>query len=403
MTIDRPDHTFDVVHVIDSLGRSGGAEQQLIANLRRFDDERLRHRVLCLYESRGDTRRRDVPNGIDVEYLFAGGRRTRNRLILIGSVLLHLRKRVPDLIHCALPDAALAARVAGRMCGVPVIESLVNISHELVRTQDNTAVTPAKLAVHRVVDRLTMRWVTRFQALSQEVRDSWNAQVALPGERIAVIPRGVDVNEIQAPENRQRVRADLLTELGLDEETFVMVNIGRQVAQKGQIHAIRAMSSVLEHIPSAVFLFAGSEGGATTTLRETVARLGIGDKVRWMGVREDIPRLLAAGDVFVFPSLYEGLGVSLLQAMAAGLACVTTDRRPMTEVVSHEINGLLVPAQDSAAIAAAVIRLAGDSSLRRRLGEQARADVVARYNADDIAKQVERLYLETLEVAPSEI
>lgn len=400
MSADRDGRPRDVVHVIDSLGRSGGAEQQLIANLRRFGDERLRHRILCLYEGHGDTRRREVPDGVEVEYLSAGGARIRNRLVLIGKVHSYVRRRAPDLIHCTLPDAALAARVAGRIRGVPVIETLVNISHEAVRTEDNPVVTPTKLAGHRLVDRWTMRWVARFQALSRAVADSWVEEVAIPRDRIVVIPRGVDAGEARSAESRQQVRAELLAELGLDEEAFLILNIGRQVAQKGQIHAIRAMPSVLDQVPSAAFVSAGSEGGATAVLREDIDRLGIDDRVRFLGVRDDIPRLLAAGDVFVFPSLYEGLGVSLLEAMAAGLACVTTDRRPMTEVVSHEVNGLVAPARDSSAIASALIRLARDPDLRSRLGSQARRDVIARYDSDDVARQVEALFLETLNLAP---
>jgi glycosyltransferase involved in cell wall biosynthesis len=105
---------------------------------------------------------------------------------------------------------------------------------------------------------------------------------------------------------------------------------------------------------------------------------------------------LAASDVFVFPSLYEGLGVSLLEAMAAGLPVVTTDRPPMNEIVQTGINGLLIPAGDPAALATAVVHLAEDPPTRSRLGEAAKRTVTSQFNIEGVVRQVEGLYLEVL-------
>lgn len=385
-----------VVHVIDSLGRSGGAEQQLVANLRHFADPGLSHEVLCLY--RGSTSREDdLPSGVGLSYLLSDGRRVRNRVAL--SVLMRRRLAAirPDLIHCVLPDAALAARLAGRWLGIPVIESLVNIGHEEVRTVDSPAVTRWKLALHRWTDRWTMRSVVRFQALSQEVARSWVDTVGIRPARVDVIPRGVDTDRATPDADRSYFRARLLSELGLPADSFVVLNIGRQVAQKGQIYAINALPQILAAVPQAVFVSAGSSGPMTERLRDEARQLGIEGRVHWIGVREDVPDLMAAADVFVFPSLYEGLGVSLLQAMAAGLACVVTDRPPMTEVVSDGDTGLLVPPRDSGAIAAAVLRLAQDQDLRGSLAARARSHVARQFDSVVVAARIERMYQEILE------
>lgn len=380
-----------VIHVIDSLGRSGGAEQQLVANLHHFSDRRLSHGILCLY--RGDTSREaDVPPDVRVSYLRKGGARTHSRLIRILRVWRQLRRLRPDLVHCALPDASLGARLAGRFLDIPVIESLVNISHEEARITDNRAVKRWKLRAHRAVDRWTMRKVAKFHAISQEVAHSWIRTIGISPTRIQVIPRGVEID------NRERTscRDRLLRELSIGQESFVILNVGRQVPQKGQIYAVKAMAQILDEIPGAVLVSAGSSGSMSDVLRVAADGLAVADKVFWLGIREDIEDLMAAADAFVFPSLYEGLGVSLLQAMAAGLACVVTDRPPMTEVVSHEESGILVPPRDPNALAAALIRLARDEELRGALAAAARMRVRSAFNPSDVAARIERLYRETL-------
>jgi len=400
MTVDDSDSKMRVVHVIDSLGRSGGAEQQLVANLQRFQDVGFEHELLCLYPGEGNTRESEVPGHIRITYLYAQHERTRNRLRLISRMYRAFRDRSPHLVHCALPDAALAARVAGRLTAVPVVESLVNVSHEPVHAVDNDAVTPAKLALHRTVDRLTMRWVSHFHALSQEVARSWSQTVNIPADKITVIPRGVDTATMPEPSERGEMRQSVLAEFGLPADALLIFNIGRQVAQKGQLYVIRAMPEILQRVPHAVFLSAGSAGAKTALIAAEATDLGIADSVRLIGVRPDIPRLLAAADIFVFPSLYEGLGVSLLQAMGSGLACVTTDRPPMTEVVSHHETGLLVPAQDPTAVANAVLELATDVSLRHRLGNAARDRIIREFSSGDVAHRIEELY-RTAILAPS--
>jgi glycosyltransferase involved in cell wall biosynthesis len=278
-----------------------------------------------------------------------------------------------------------------------LIETLVNISHEQVRTEGNPGVTPLKLAFHRLLDRTTMRSVTRFQAISPAVAASWSRVVGLSQARMSVIPRGIDLTafaEVDRDDARRMIRA----ELSLPESALILLNLGREQPQKGQRFLIEAMSRVVESVPEAVLLIAGSPGLHSQVLRQNVADRGLGATVRFLGRRQDVVQLFGASDMFVFPSLYEGLGVSLLEAMAAGLAVITTNRPPMSEVVDHDLNGVLVPAGNPTALAKAVIELAGDASARRRLGEAARSVVAARFSIDTTARQVERLYSEVLEI-----
>jgi glycosyltransferase involved in cell wall biosynthesis len=146
-----------------------------------------------------------------------------------------------------------------------------------------------------------------------------------------------------------------------------------------------------------VLLVAGRPGAASQTVEAQIERLGLGDRVLLLGRRSDVPRLLGAADVFVFPSLFEGLGVSLLQAMGRALPVVITDRRPMSDVVEGDVTGVLVPAEDPGAIATAVTSLFSDPAERARLGAAARQEVAANYDADEVAARVERFYRRALD------
>lgn len=299
----------------------------------------------------------------------------------------------PELIHCALPDASLASRLVAWRQKLPLIETLVNISHEPVRTEGNPNVTNFKLGLHRLLDRLTTKSVTRFQAISRAVADSWSRTVGLDPARITIIPRGIDVGAffgVDRDEARIRVRH----ELALSDEALLLLNVGREQPQKGQRFLIEAMPAIVAEIPEAILLIAGSPGSHSRMLREMAN--GLGASVHFLGRRNDIAEFLAASDIFVFPSLYEGLGVSLLEAMAAGRAIVATDRPPMNEVIRTGSNGLLVQPGDPGDIAAAILRLARDPAERQRLGDAARRDVGARFSIEHTSARVERLYCEML-------
>ena len=387
-----------IVHVIDSLGNVGGAEQQLVEQLRRFSDQQLRHAVVCLYDTApGQSRRELLPAGVDLHYLYAGARPRPTRLRTQQRLNTKIAQLRPDLIHCSLPDASLASRIVAWRQSLPLIETLVNISHERVRTEGNPEVTPLKLALHRLLDRVTMRSVTRFQAISPAVAQSWRRTVGLKAEKIRVIPRGIDTkafDQIDRAEARRFIQDDLL----LSEKALILLNLGREQPQKGQRFLVEAMSQIVAVVPEAVLLIAGSPGLHSQTLRAEVANRGLESAVRFLGRRQDVARLLGASDVFLFPSLYEGLGVSLLEAMAAGVAVLTTDRPPMNDVVEHDINGILVPSSDANGLAAAVVKLARDPDVRQRLGAAARSTVTSRFSIDSTARQVEDLYGELLGV-----
>ncbi len=383
-----------VVHVINSIAATGGAEQQLVTNLRSFTDPELRHSLVCLYEV-DPSRRDEVPSTVPVVHLYPKGVARPGPWTRARDLIRVLRDLEPDLVHCSLADAALAARFAGRRLRVPVVETLVNIANEKVKSLDNPLAW-WKLRAYQVVDTTTMRLVTRFHAISGEVARSWRDTARIADERIAVIPRAVDPADLVPVGGREAARKRILGEMGWAEDTFLVVNIGREAPQKGQRYLIEAMRLVVDRIPTARALVAGTPGSLSDDLRRRVAASGLGDRMRFLGHRRDVVDLLAAADVFAFPSLFEGIGVAMLQAMAAECAVVVTGVPPMSDVVTDRESGLTVPPQDPEALAAAIVELAENAELRVRLGAAAKQVVEQGFRPDRVAAELERLYHEVL-------
>ena len=379
-----------VLHVINRFGTSGGAENQLYNNLRRFEHPELEHQVVYVF-------RRDMEDSlpeIDKHGLFPIGAKP-GRLAIIRALDRYVAANRPDVIHCSLAEAALAARVVGRLRRIPVIESLVNISHDPVRTVDNPSVNTVKLAGHRLLDRITMRWVTRFHALTKAVARSWQSNVGIPEERIVVIPRGIDLARFgEASGDRSATRESI----GVPAAAPVLLNVARQEPQKGQRYLLEAIPSIAERHPDVVVVFAGRDGNSSGRLRAIVDELDIERHVRFLGVRDDVPALLAASDVFVFPSLFEGLGVSLLEAMAAGSAvCATSDAPPFDEIIDPDRTGVMFRAADSADLAASVNALLDDPEARVKLVAAARQEIESGYRIEDVTKRLEQMYLDVLQ------
>jgi len=391
--ISKMSRPMRITHVIDSLARSGGSERQLLVNLERFTDPRLVHSLVVI-RSGTDSRLEEVPRHVPVSVLFEN-EEASNRFTVALRLFQHFRSERPDLIHCVLPNASYACRVVGPLIRSPVVESLVNISHEPVRAIDNPNVTAFKLKVHAFVDRFTMRHFAAYHAVGRSVAQSWHRTVGLPLEKIRVIPRGVPAQLVDG--SFGGLDESALSEIGVPKEAFVLLAVGRQEPQKGHRYIIEAMPSILADVPTAHLLIAGREGHSTGQLRGLIDRLGLDRRVHLLGSRTDVGSLLDRCDVFVFPSLFEGNGGNaLIEAMAAGCSVVTTNAPPMSEVAIDSSMAILCKPRSPSSIAAATVALQRDPSLRADLGNAARKRIAEMLTPGEVARQTEVWYIEVL-------
>ncbi|HEX5094738.1 MAG TPA: glycosyltransferase family 4 protein, partial [Acidimicrobiia bacterium] len=179
--------------------------------------------------------------------------------------------------------------------------------------------------------------------------------------------------------------------LGIDPEQALIVAIGRQEWQKGHDVLLAAVPELLRAEPGAVVAIAGRAGGQTERLRETITRENLSDHVRLLGFRDDAPELLSAADVFAFPSRWEGLPGTVLEAMALEAPIVATDLPMTREVVTRE-DAMLVPPDDAAALAAAIVDCLHDRAAAQHRARAARRRVAHEFTIEQSALGMLRFF-----------
>jgi glycosyltransferase involved in cell wall biosynthesis len=214
-------------------------------------------------------------------------------------------------------------------------------------------------------NRLMLRKRDRVVGVGKAVADALIANEGMPAPRVEVVYNGIDTDAFAAA---CADCAGLRRELDLREADFVIIQVARLDYLKDHAAAVRTMHRLASSTPRARLLLVG-EGPERGKIEALVRELGLEGHVRFLGLRQDVARLLPAADVFLLTSISEGIPLTVIEAMAAGLPVVSTRVGGLAEVVEEGATGLLAPAGDDAALAAHLHRLVEDAELRRRLGQ----------------------------------
>jgi glycosyltransferase involved in cell wall biosynthesis len=368
-----------MVCVIDGLGY-GGAERSLAELLPGFVAAGIQPTVACLYHREGGVEAEVLAQGHDVRFL-PGGRSGRIRAL--RSIV---REVSADLIQTTLVGSSLVGRFAAVGTGIPVLTSLVNQPYTAERRGD-PHVNAMALRTVRAVDGWTARnLTTHFHAITNAVKRWSIGDLGIPPQRITVIERGRDPRRLGDPGRLRRARAREL--LGLRDDAEVILSVGRQEFQKGHRFLLEATAMLARRHPKAVLLLAGRDGAETGHLRALAEHPPLDDVVRFLGHRHDLPEILAAADVLAFPSLWEGLGCALIEAMALGLPIVASDLEPVREVVEDGRCAILVPPRAPEALASALSSLLEDRGRARSLGNQGREIFIRRFTLERITERM---------------
>jgi len=250
----------------------------------------------------------------------------------------------------------------------------------------------ARRIVYRWLYRWLANWASGFIAVSDEVRQAIIGQLGTVEGKVFTIANGVDTERY----NRPGDKIALCRELGLPSTCRLAVTVGRLTEQKGHAYLIESAADILVHHPDTHFLFVG-DGELRGALHAQVEHAGLTEHIHFLGNRPDVPGLLAAADLFILPSLWEGLSVALLEAMAAGRPIVATAVSGSTQVMVDGVTGLLVPPADSKALARAVCALLDAPERATAMGQAARQRVVIHYSAQKQAREHIALYRQLLE------
>jgi len=246
-----------------------------------------------------------------------------------------------------------------------------------------------------------LRDADRFVAMSQLIRQEMLAAGVDPA-RVALIPHGVDTARFRPAAGGER--SALRAQLGIPPGV-VAAYTGRLLRGKGLELLVEAFSAIAAERPDLLLLLVGSGEGQSLSveaeLRRRVAELGLGDRVFFAGRSDRVEDWLRASDLFVFPSLYEALGISLVEAAACGLPAIGSRTGGIVDVIEDGRSGLLVPAGDGLALAQALRTLASDGERRLELGVHARSLALARFDERDALARYRALFAEISPRRPS--
>lgn len=235
-------------------------------------------------------------------------------------------------------------------------------------------------------------WGKRIIAISQEVRQHLISDFRVSPDKISVIHHGIDVDKYRGQNREDRIQKK--KELGLSEGPVIGI-IARLSDVKGHVYLVRAMKDVLQKIPDAQLLIVG-DGRQKGRIEKAVAKLDLRKSIFLIPSDPFVPKALSAMDIFVLPSLKEGLGLSLMEAMAAGKPVIGSDIGGIRSLIQDGVNGLLVKAGDSCAIAAAILDLLGSPQKRERMGVEASNFIRQNFSLEQMIVETERFYAECL-------
>jgi glycosyltransferase involved in cell wall biosynthesis len=384
--------TVRVVFLIDSLA-AGGAEVSLAEMLPLLRDKGVRTTVACFHRRQEGVQDQVIGAGFDVRYIDATGWAAR-----IRAVRRLIRETRADILHTTLFESDIIGRLASVGQDSVVVTSLVNTSYD-PDALPNPAIAAWKRAAVRMIDGWSARWLAdHHHAISRAVADSAVRVLRIDPDRVTVILRGRDPQRLgdPSPERRRAARQHF----HVPPDARVIVTVGRQEHQKGQVYLLSAMREIVHRHPDVLLLLAGRRGGSSASLAAMAAEPGLRDHVRLLGHCDDIPDLLAAADVMAFPSLYEGLGGAVLEAMALGLPVVATALPALREVVEEGENAALVPPGNPAVLADVLDGLLRDPQRAAAYGRRSRAIFEERFTLERSVEDMVDLYRQLVHRPP---
>lgn len=227
-----------------------------------------------------------------------------------------------------------------------------------------------------LANRLLLRKGDRVVGVGEVVRQALIRNEGIPAQRVSVIYNGIDLTGFRGNgADREVVRR----EWGFGAEELVLLQVARLDYLKDHATALRTLSQLLPQCPQARLVLVG-EGPERPVIEKLLGELGLHHAVRLLGQRSDVPRLLAGADVFLLTSISEGIPLTVIEALAAGVPVVASRVGGLPEMVTEGETGLLAPAGDSAALAAQLLRLIRDRQLRQRLVQQGREAALAKWS-----------------------
>jgi glycosyltransferase involved in cell wall biosynthesis len=368
-----------IVQMINAL-RVGGAEKLIVTFAQAAQKRDIELVVVTLRPNVPEVQAQVESYGVRVEAF-------NNRKIQAPGRFLELtrflRRERPDIIHTHLTMANILGASCGLLTGIPVVATLHNTA---MSTSD-------KLVLSSVETFMLRNIIQRIIAVGWKTAEAHQARFG--GKSIDVIPNAVTIPTPVDEATRQESRVKLTG----DPTLPILLSVSRLEPQKGVFDLIEAFAQVGQSRPDARLVIVGS-GSLEGQVKAKIGELGLTQSVHMLGLRQDVPDILAAGDIFVSAAHWDGLPVASLEAMASGLPLVVTAVGDLPRVVLPG-TGLLVEPRNPSALAEGILRFLEDPEMMRNSGKEARNQAINHYSADVWMDRLLEVYAQTTSQKPS--
>ena len=374
-----------VLHVITRLV-AGGADENTLATVQGLD--KSFYQVDLLIGGQSDFVFASQSTGVRLITLAELVRDPSpiNDGIALCKLMRLIRKGRYHIVHTHTAKAGILGRLAGFLCNTPLV------IHTLHGSTFHDSLHPLRSRFYRLLERLVARATTQFVSVGEDLREIYLDARIGQSDRYITIRSGFELERFQLQRSEVAERGRRMRDsLGIPAQHPLAGTVGRLEKRKGHVYFLQAACQVVKHLPDTVFLIAG-DGPASRDLMLQTHTLGIEKNVRFLGYRYDIEDVMAAMDVFVLTSLWEGLPRVLVQAAALGKPIVSFDSEGVREVVIDGDNGFVLPLRDVQGLGERIIELMKDRPAAGRMGERGRALVTADWDVATMVQRISDLY-----------
>ena len=328
------------------------------------------HRV-CAILGHGPIGEKLEQSGIPVYYL-------ELQNIFDFGIVLRFKKIIsdfqPDILVTHLIHADLFGRIFGRLFGIQKI--ICSQRGKLLQWE-----------FLRIIDRATKSLVTKYIVQTETAKHELMGKLRLPEEKFVVIPNAIDIQEYSFDLDKEEKRR----ELGLSGDDVIITCVSNLRRGKGHEYLLEAFEGIHTRHPKTKLLIVG-DGECRQTLLKQVSPYNSKSSICFLGNRSDVKEILRISDIFILPTLGEGMSNAIMEAMASSLPIITTDLSENRELIENQATGLLIPIKNSSALYQAISLILDDKILRESLGRNAKVFTEQKFSSPKVIKKLENFF-----------
>ncbi len=376
-----------ILFLITSFNKDGPGNV-LLNIVKNLDKDKFLPVVACLYLGDGELQKYLSEMGVETFNLgMSKDKIGWFDVRIVARLIKLLKSQKPDLIHIHLIRSVVFGGISALLMKIPFVITIHNTEFYLKKTN-------LVYLIIRKIESEILRRANSIICVSKGVEDFIKERYPkIDASKILTIYNGVSIDYSLSC----RYKGSLRKEFNIPEDAIVIGFVGRLEEQKGLTYLIEAANLIIKsRICDNIKIFIVGKGEEKDKLLTAISKYELNNFFIFTGFRKDVEKILIDFDIFVLPSLWEGLPMALLEGMSFGLPCVVTDVPGAAEVIGNGKNGFIVKPGDPGALATALISLIKDDSLRKKMGEAAKNSVISKYTAKAMSENYSRLYINVL-------